>query len=558
VTGNRLSNLLLCDQDKTLITDDGITLARLKRDVSSARAAIKPVKNREIALFHSDAYIFCVWLLAAWQEKRKLLIPVDKNIASNQKFNEWFKIGEFDNPEMDKWSEDLSEHHKPFSEVDSDFEAMEVFTSGSTGTPVQVSKKIWQLENEVAAMEFTFGKFIEKNVVFNRTVSHQHFFGMPFALFWALTRGSQISRFAIKGPHEWESTTPQVLITSPSFLKSVAETTSQHASMGTSTRSIFCAGGVFDHISFSKIKEITNTRVVDIYGSSETGHIAWKSSPDLPWQLQEGVEFKKPIESVLQIKSKFCPSYDWFLTSDLAAQKGDSFEILGRADRIIKIEGTRISLSQLVESINESKFVEDCRICDLGNGKRSQLGCVLKLSQKGISEIELNGKLHIVNRIKESLRGNVNSISIPRRWRFVEDFPKNNLGKILKNELDELFTMELKSPIVINRISQRDSLRLILDMSKSLQCFNGHFETLPVVPGVALIEWAIKSAQTHFLKNLTFIGMSQIKFLKFIKPNQVVQLKLDFDESKFNLKFEYRNSTTIFSTGILKFKDSKA
>ena len=557
MSGNKLSTLLLSNQDETLITNDGITLAHLKDDVYRARASIMPIASGKIALFHSDAYIFFVWLLAAWQEKRKLLIPVDKNIASNPEFSECFKIGEFDNPEIGVWGHDVSEHDKSFNVIDSDFEAIGVFTSGSTGIPVQISKKIWQLENEVAAMEFTFGKAIAKDVIFNRTVSHQHFFGMPFGLLWALTRGSQISRFVIKGPHKWESTVPQVLITSPSFLKSVAETTSQHSNIGSRIDSIFCAGGVLDSASFSTINEITKTRVVDIYGSSETGHIAWKSSPDMSWQVQEGVEFKKPIDSVLQIKSKFCPSYDWFPTSDLAAQKGESFEILGRADQIIKIEGTRISLSQLVESINESDFVDDCRICDLGNGRRSQLGGVLKLTKQGIDEVDLNGKLHLVNKIKESLRGKVNSISIPRRWRFVEDFPRNSLGKVLKIELDELFSPELKMPIVISRVSQGGSLQLFLDMSKCLQCFKGHFNEFPVVPGVALIEWAIKYAQAQLLKNRTFIGMSQIKFLKFIKPNQVVWLKLVFDVSKSNLKFEYRSFDIILSTGILKFKESE-
>jgi SpoVK/Ycf46/Vps4 family AAA+-type ATPase len=88
---------------------------------------------------------------------------------------------------------------------------------------------------------------------------------------------------------------------------------------------------------FSTITEVTKTRVIDIYGSSETGHIAWRSSPAEPWRVQAGVEFKKPIDNVLEIKSKFCPSDAWFPTSDLARQNGDSFEILGRVDQIIHI-----------------------------------------------------------------------------------------------------------------------------------------------------------------------------------------------------------------------------
>ena len=555
---NKLSTFLLGNLDESLITDDGITLARLKDDVAKARGSLKAIASQKIALFHSDAYIFLVWLLAAWQEGRKLLVPVDKGIASNPEFDEWFKLGEFDDPDISTWSDQAEEGNKRFIAIDQEFDALAVFTSGSTGSPVKISKKIWQLESEIAAMEFTFGEVISNDVVFNRSVSHQHFFGMPFGIFWALSRGSKISRVAIKGPHEWNSITPQVLITSPSFLKSVADTTAQHKNLGSNIQSIFCAGGVLDAATFSKINEVTNTRVVDIYGSSETGHIAWRSSPDMPWQVQAGVEFKKPIEIVLEIKSKFCPSYEWFPTSDLAIQKGDSFEILGRADQIIKIEGTRISLSHLVKSIRESELVDDCLISDLGNGRRSQLGGVLKLSKLGIETVEAKGKLYLINAIKDSLRGKVISISIPRRWRFVDEFPKNSLGKILKIELDDLFSRGLKAPIVISKNSHELSLRLLLDMPRSLRCFEGHFDEFPVVPGVALIEWAIKNAQNLLLKNCIFSGMSQIKFLNFIKPNQLIWLKLDFDQTSLNLKFQYFNADTIFSSGILKFRNTAA
>ena len=554
---SKLSVLLLSDHDESLITDDGLTLENLKNDVSNARESIKDAPEGEIALFHSDAYVFLVWLLAAWQEGRKVLVPVDKNIALNPRFSNWFKIGEFDSPDLVDWSIRSNPPNKAFKEIDPSFTALGVFTSGSTGEPVRIDKTIRQLESEVDAIEFTFGSEIPKDVVFYRSVSHQHFFGMPFGLFWAISRGSRLSKVAIKGGHEWNTSIPQVLITSPSFLKSIVETADQHKNIGAGIRSIFSAGGVLENSVFSKIIEITKNRVVNIYGSSETGHIAWKSTPEMAWRLQTGVEFKQPIEDVLEIKSKFCPNNDWFPTSDLARQSGDSFEILGRADRIIKIEGTRVSSSQLVASIKESGLVEDCLISDLENGRRSQLGAVLMLSAIGLQLLETNGRLKLVNSLKESLRGKVNSIAIPRRWRFVDEFPRNSLGKVVKSDLDGLFLDGLENPIVINRQVNAQSADLVLDMLKSLDCFNGHFDDFPVVPGVALIEWAISAAKGHLLKECAFVGMSQVKFQKFIKPNQVIRLKLERKPESMNLKYQYHDAETIYSSGILKFRNKE-
>jgi len=378
---------------------------------------------------------------------------------------------------------------------------------------------------------------------------------MPFGVYWAVSRGSMLSRVAIKGGHEWNTSNPQVLITNPSFLKSIVDTTSQHKNIGSGIQSIFSAGGILDDSIFSTINSITKTRVVDVYGSSETGHIAWRSFPEMPWQVQEGVEFKKPIEDVLEIKSKFCPSNDWFPTSDLARLSGNSFEILGRADRIIKIEGTRVSLSQLMASIRESGFAEDCLISDLENGRRAQLGAVLRLSPLGLQTLEVDGRLRLINSLKESLRGKVNSIAIPRRWRFVEQFPTNSMGKVLKANLDNLFLEKLKSPIIVSRETEENSVELVLDMLKSLDCFNGHFDNFPVVPGVALIEWVARAAEVHLVKNHILFGMSQVKFQKFIKPNQIIRLRLDFNPESMNLKYKYHNVGIVYSSGILKFRN---
>jgi len=554
---SKLSNLLLSKEDGTFITNDGATLLQLKTDVARARSSIEGVGDIEIALYESDAYRFLVWLLAIWQEERKVLVPVDRSIALNPNFSDWLKIGEFDNSRLSNWGDDVDPIKEIFHELDPNFDALGVFTSGSTGDPVRIDKKIWQLENEVEALEYTFGESIPRDVIFIRSVSHQHFFGMPFALFWVISRGSKITRKAIKGGHEWNTSYPQALVTSPSFLKSIVELDTEHKNIGTGVKSIFSAGGVLDDAVHKTINQIANTRVVDIYGSSETGHIAWRSSPDMPWTLQRDVEFKKPIDEILEIKSKFCPNDDWFSTSDLARQSGNSFEILGRADRILKIEGTRISLSQLISAIKGSDLVEDCHISDLEGGKRSQLGCVIKLNSHGCLLILTEGKLALINHLKNSLRGNVNAIAIPRRWRFVDKFPQNAMGKVIKRDLDNLFSEGIKSPIVVSRRAGGLALELVLDMSKTLACFNGHFDGFPVVPGVALIEWAIKYSQEILGASLGFIGMSQVKFQGFIKPNQIVRLKLDFDPETMNLKFKYHKGDTIFSSGILKFAGCK-
>ena len=53
MAANKLSTFLLGNLDESLITDDGITLARLKEDVAKARGSLKSIASQKIALFHS-------------------------------------------------------------------------------------------------------------------------------------------------------------------------------------------------------------------------------------------------------------------------------------------------------------------------------------------------------------------------------------------------------------------------------------------------------------------------------------------------------------------------
>jgi hypothetical protein len=72
---------------------------------------------------------------------------------------------------------------------------------------------------------------------------------------------------------------------------------------------------------------------------------------------------------------------------------------------------------------------------------------------------------------------------------------------------------------------------------------------------VALIEWAMRAAEVHLVKNQIFSGMSQIKFQKFIKPNQIIRLRLDLNPELMNLKYKYYNAGIVYSSGILKFRN---
>ena len=551
---NPLSNLLLGNaNDSSWITADGVSLDTLKNDIRKALWTLRSNPKKDIALFHSDTYQFLVWLLSAWQDKRSVLLPVEKNIASNHDLSNFLKIGEFDHPDIRAWGPDHISQDDAFSELTQDFQAISVFTSGTTGKPVRIQKSIRQLESEVAALEQTFGKGIASNAIFNRSVSHQHFFGFPFGVLWPLSRGSAFSREVVQLPQKWDKRIAQVFITSPSFLKGIANSPAVKMNPEWQIQAIFCAGGVLEKSVAKKVMETTSQQLYEMYGSSETGHISWRKGVDETWHLQAGVEIKKPIHHVLEIKSPFLPDGEWFATSDQATQKGESFELLGRVDQIIKVEGTRISLTLLEKSIKESGLVDDCIIADMDHGNRLQLGAALILNAQGLEILMNAGKIALVDQIKLHLKSKIHSIAIPRRWQFIDKYPLNNIGKVSKKAIEALFQPNKTIPLVIHRSCTEHSADLLLNISSDLACLEGHFQNFPLIPGVAQIDWAIDFGKKVFDLENAFSGMSQVKFQHVLKPNQPVHLTLEWDPNALIMLFKYVNAKHVFSTGRIRF-----
>lgn len=82
-----------------------------------------------------------------------------------------------------------------------------------------------------------------------------------------------------------------------------------------------------------------------------------------------------------------------------------------------------------------------------------------------------------------------------------------------------------------------------------LNCFDGHFDEQPVLPGVYQIDLAIDLGVNEFSIDPDFQGMRAIKFQKVIIPECVVLLKLSYSKESRALSFKYYSGNDIFSSG---------
>lgn len=95
----------------------------------------------------------------------------------------------------------------------------------------------------------------------------------------------------------------------------------------------------------------------------------------------------------------------------------------------------------------------------------------------------------------------------------------------------------------------KTTVRLDLAIRPELDVFRGHFEGVPIVPGVVQIHWALQFASRYFrpLSPLSIVQMEAIKFQHVMRPNMKTFLELELVKDR--LLFLFSSETARFSSG---------
>lgn len=96
-------------------------------------------------------------------------------------------------------------------------------------------------------------------------------------------------------------------------------------------------------------------------------------------------------------------------------------------------------------------------------------------------------------------------------------------------------------------------LRVRLLLAPDMDAFNGHFETLPILPAVAQLYIVEKIAQMHFVDLGSFVSMQQVKFMNLISSGGTIDINICFDPHKQLLTFAYITKTETSSKGKLQY-----
>jgi hypothetical protein len=168
-------------------------------------------------------------------------------------------------------------------------------TSGSTGEAKNIEKSLRDMVLEAEFLVERFGLCASDR--FLSGVSHQNMFGLTFSIFVPLLCGSRTQKGGLNYPEIILAAdlAGAVLISSPTVLGALCEHADAANIAPLST--IFSAGAPLSPTIRDRLAALSSARIVDIYGSSETGVIACNEGTGLKKFAPVSVQIRTDIDS---------------------------------------------------------------------------------------------------------------------------------------------------------------------------------------------------------------------------------------------------------------------
>ncbi|MGI9292760.1 MAG: AMP-binding protein, partial [Pseudomonadales bacterium] len=301
----------------------------------------------------------------------------------------------------------------------------------------------------------------------------------------------------------------------------------------------------------------------EIFGSTETGVVAWRHQQiDAVWQVFDGIQCRCNGDGQLQLRSPALPDDGWFVSADKIQLKGENrFELRGRVDKVVKVAGKRISLTEVERLLAAHPWVREVRVLPHFH-RSSRLCAVVSLNPQGNAYLVDKGARSTGKKLCEALAGAVERVAYPRYWRYVAHLPVNQQGKTTAQELTALFQPHerITEPTIIasNFNAERNEYRAELVIPENLFYLEGHFPGQPVLPGVVQLAWVVKKGRELFGPLGEFEKMEAIKFQQVIRAGERLNLRLLLDSAKNSLVFSYETNDRKVSSGRIVFRSGPA
>ena len=318
-----------------------------------------------------------------------------------------------------------------------------LYTSGSSGAPKRVEKTLAQLDRELENLQALWGGVLADCAVL-ATVPHHHIYGLLFRLLWPIAAGRPADETTSADAVELRAAARRqgryALVSTPAQLDRFPGL----LPLGEWHRPeiIFSSGGPLSAPTAALYRANFGAAPVEVFGSTETGGVAWRrrdgGSEEDVWQTFPGIAVGSDADGALLLDSPYLPTRSWRMDDGAALLGNGRFVLLGRLDRVVKIEGKRLSLPELEQRLQAHEWVAAAAAVPLPAPRR--LGVVVVPTAAGASALERLGNRAFGESLRKQLAPHFDATLLPKRFRFVRELPISERGKVISQELVQLFS----------------------------------------------------------------------------------------------------------------------
>lgn len=465
------------------------TLQDLLRDVATvARALPRASTQRDVLLcFRTDRYSFTVALLATWQAGLVAVLPPNLAVDTLSKL--------IDSPSRVALLHDTKVRghlHVPdllSAEAAAPLAALphpqgvaaRVLTSGSTGQSQAWDKTCDQLLSEIGAWMERWSDTAPRVV---STAQPGHLYGLLFSVLYPLSAGGAFCSETPQHPEAIGAAVAagqaNVLVTVPVHLRSLQVL--EPGQLSSVVRTLSSTAPLHESDAQMHL-ERHGCPVTEIFGSTETGGIAWRQRNEgAAWTPLSAVGVCVCPDERLVVDSPFASDglERPFTTADRVAFDDEGrFESLGRVDSVVKIGGKRVHLLEQEAWLLKQPEVADASIVDVPDLAR---GARLIALIEGIDDAGPALRARMAAAFEPSV--------IPKRFVFLHRLPRGPNGKLARKNALALVGLTpsgqvaSREVVVEPRKEPREGVSTFtVRVPEDFLWFQGHFEGYPVMAG---------------------------------------------------------------------------
>ena len=419
------------------------SLEQLKSEVHSLYERISLLSAKRIALFFDDHLSFIVSLLACLHAGKTPVLLGHTKLSRIILEQDSYDLLLCSHPLDEPVNHQVYHPYKTprtsvgFLPALHPQQTLEIFTSGSSGRPKRITKTLKQLDDEIRLIYPLLHSRVNQCYLCT-SVTPSHLYGLTFTVWLPLSTGIPIFQHRIVYAEQYSALFTDyryIFVSSPAFLKRIDENLPPPV-----TSLLLSAGGKLDQSTALNTQSWLTVGIDEIYGSSETGIMAHRywGDEEPAWCCLPGITFNTSAEGWKVSSPLLSEETGLALSDELSFIDERHFSLLGRLDRLVKLEEKRISLDEIEQRILSLKGIKDVAVFTVMLQARERI-VALVVAEPELKQHWLDHKVLIERQWRKELANSLDDIALPRYWRIIDSIPCNAMNKREYSRLKELF-----------------------------------------------------------------------------------------------------------------------